>query len=78
MNEMYQQNLIMNYLKDHKSISPAQAFDLFGITKLSTRIGELIGKGVPIVKLRVKGFNRFGKRTSFMTYSLGDDNGDKG
>jgi len=76
MNEaekLHQHNLILDYLRKHNTISPAQAFDFLGITKLSTRIGEMIKAGAPIVKKREKGFNKFGRKVSFMTYSLGEE-----
>lgn len=76
MNEaekLYQRNLILDYLKKHKTISSAQAFEFFGISKISTRIGEMIKSGVPIIKKWEKGFNRFGRKVRYMTYSLGEE-----
>lgn len=46
-----QHERIMNYMRDHGSITPMEAFTELGITKLSTRIGEMILKGkTPIYK----------------------------
>lgn len=45
---MNQHSLILRYLKKHKKITPYQAFEELGITKLSTRISELRAKGIKI------------------------------
>ena len=55
-NEEYlrpQYKRILAYLRRHGKITPAQAFHDLGISKLSTRIGELIELGYPIVKIEL-------------------------
>ena len=74
-NEEYlrpQYKRILAYLRRHGKITPAQAFHDLGISKLSTRIGELIELGYPIVKIRCEGLNRYGEKCRFMTYHLKD------
>ena len=44
---------ILMYLKTHKWITPADAWDRFHITKLATRISELIRKGYEFEKVWV-------------------------
>ena len=46
------------------------AFNELGITKLSTRISELIGMGYPIKKDWGEGLDRYGDKVRFMTYRL--------
>lgn len=47
---MNQYQMILDYIEKHGSISPAEAFAHLGITKLSTRISEMIRRGVKITK----------------------------
>ena len=45
-----QQKLIIQYLSEGHELTPIKALDVAGTMKLSTRIGELIRQGYPIVK----------------------------
>lgn len=45
-----QQKKILDYLRTGASLTPIQALDVAGTMKLSTRVGELIRKGYPIIK----------------------------
>ena len=69
---MGQHQLIVDWMREHGSISPMEAFEHLGITKLSTRISELIRLGVKIIKTRVEGVNRFGQPVHYMTYRLAE------
>lgn len=44
---------ILMYLRTHKWITPADAWDRFHITKLATRISEMIRKGYEFEKVWV-------------------------
>ena len=67
---MTQHDRIKQYMKDFGSITPMQAFADLGITKLSTRIGEMIRwDNAPIEKTRVCSVNRYGDPVSYMRYS---------
>lgn len=68
---MTQHEAIIEYMKQNGSISPFEAFAFLGITKLSTRIGELIKAGYCIDKKREKHTNIYGKTTPYVRYSLG-------
>lgn len=69
-----QQERIMIHLIFRGSITPAEAYENYGIMKLSTRIGELIRKGVKIRKELVTDTNRFGETVRYMKYHyVGDD-----
>ena len=65
-----QHERILKYLKHHRQITPMDAFNELGITKLSTRISELIGMGYPIKKDWGEGLDRYGDKVRFMTYRL--------
>ena len=68
---MTQHEAIIDYLQKNKSISPYEAFAYLGITKLSTRIGELIKAGYSIDKRIEKHTNIYVKTTPYVRYSLG-------
>lgn len=65
---MNQRQRILKYIDDFGSISPMEAFMDLGITKLATRVSELIQSGEKIVKEQVDGKNRYGESTHFMRY----------
>lgn len=65
---MNQYTLILDYIKKHKSITPFDAFEHLGITKLATRISELRGKGIDIKDIWEKGVNRFGEEVKYKRY----------
>lgn len=71
---MTQHDRILQYIRDFGSITPMQAFMDLGITKLSTRVGEMIRWGVPIEKEMIKAKNRYGEPVSYMRYSWGGNN----
>lgn len=66
---MTQRQLISKYIDDFGAITPMNAFIDLGITKLSTRIGEMIKDGEQISKTVVKARNRYGKHIRYMKYS---------
>lgn len=67
-----QQAKIYGYIQRFGSISPMEAFVDLGITKLATRISEMIRDGVGIEKELVNGYNRFGDKVHFMRYKLAE------
>ena len=67
-----QHERILGFLDEHGSITPMEAFTELGITKLSTRIGEMIENGISIEKQREKGKNRYGETVTFMKYTKGE------
>lgn len=68
---MTQRDLIRQYMQDFGSISPAEAFVDLGITKLATRVSEMIRNGEKIEKNRETGKNRYGKSIWWMRYRMG-------
>ncbi len=67
---MTQHEAIIRYMKDFGSITPMEAFSDLGITKLSTRIGELCRNGIAIDREYVSSTNRYGETTKYMKYRL--------
>ena len=65
---MTQRQRILKYLDDFGSITPWDAFFDLGITKLSTRIGEIIRSGLEIEKTLVYTRNRYGEKVHYMRY----------
>ena len=65
---MTQADRIRQYLEEKGSISSMEAFHELGITKLSTRISEMIRRGEKIQKSMENGFDRYGGAVSYMRY----------
>lgn len=71
---MNQYELIFGYLEEHESITVMEACLYLGVTKLSTRIGEMIRngylkkRGIRIIKQMIEAPNRYGKKCRFMQY----------
>lgn len=64
-----QHKKIWNFLEDHpEGITPYEAFLVLRITKLSTRIGEMIVLGYPILKIPEVNVNENGEKTHYMRY----------
>ena len=73
---MTQHDLIINYIKQHGSITPYEAFLYLKITKLSTRIGEIERKGTARFKRKmIRSKDSFGDETTYMRYWLEETNG---
>ena len=65
-----QKNRILEHMRQHNGITPMEAFGELGITKLATRIGELIEDGYKIRKVWVDDVNRYGEHVRYMRYFL--------
>lgn len=65
---MTQKERIAQYIEDYGSITPFQAFEDLGITKLATRVSEMIAAGAKIRKVEQKATNRYGEPIKFMRY----------
>ena len=64
-----QHKKIWNFLEHHpEGITPYEAFVVLRITKLSTRIGEMIVLGYPILKTPEVNVNENGEKTHYMRY----------
>jgi hypothetical protein len=65
-----QQQRIISYLSLGKKLTRNSAKDDLAIHELSSRIGELEGKGFRFIRNKVKAKNRFGDLISYMEYRL--------
>lgn len=68
---MTQKELVLRHMKDYGSISSFEAFQEYGITRLSARIHELRADGHEIKGTCHKARNRYGKPVTFERYSYG-------
>ena len=66
---MNQHERISQYMDDFGSISPFEAFRDLGITKLATRVSEMIRRGVPIAKRVETSVNRYGDKVHYTRYT---------
>lgn len=63
-----QQLHILWYIDSFGSITPMEAFNELGITKLATRISEMRVLGIQFDQEYEDRTNRFGKKVRFMRY----------
>lgn len=74
---MTQHTLIIEYMREHGSITTYEAYEQLGITKLTTRISELKGAGFDIRQRTESGLNRYGKPVTYNRYWLVEDKQNK-
>lgn len=67
---MTQCNRVLDHLRRYGSITTKEAFELYGITRLSGRIFDLRHAGHNISSTTAEGENRYGDKTYFSTYRL--------
>ena len=67
-----QSAMILQFMEDYGSITPAQAIEEFGCYRLGARIWDLRHAGHKIKTDTVKRKNRYGKTVTFAAYSLED------
>lgn len=69
---MTQNERITRHLEDYGSITSIEAMTEYGIMRLASRINDLKRKGLLIVTETVTGRNRYGEKTRYARYRLGD------
>ena len=67
---MTQNDMILAWLRDNRSITPWEAIRELGCTRLSARIYDLRRRGISISQETVRRVNRYGKMVSFARYTL--------
>lgn len=72
---MSQNEQILKHLQNHEGITSMQAFNEYGITRLSGRIHDLRSMGYDIVSEQKKSKNRYGVMTNYVEYKLKGENG---
>ena len=70
MKQLTQHDLVLNYIKQFGSITPLEAFNDLGITKLATRISEMRREGIEIEGETIAVKNRFGQKCYVKRYTL--------
>lgn len=68
MEKTTQRAEVLNYLKEHGSITSKEAFQLFGATRLSGIIFVFRKLGMNIVTEDCETTNRYGQRTRYAKY----------
>lgn len=66
--------MIIDYLKKYKSITPLEAIRDLGVYRLASRIADLKKQGYKIKSEMVSVETRNGGRTHIARYSFADDN----
>ena len=69
-NNLSQQEMILQHLREYGSITPRSAEDRYGIMRLGARIWDLRQKGYDIVTTNEKTKNRFGIDCEYARYFL--------
>ena len=67
---MYQKNAILEYMREHGSISPLEALQEFGCLRLAARINDLKREGNRINRTMLHYTNAAGRRVAYAVYSL--------
>lgn len=70
---MNQTQAILSHLKIGKHITSMQAFELYGITRLSAKICELRKRGYNIQTIKHKTTTRFGNSSHYFEYYLAEE-----
>lgn len=68
--KMTQQEEILQYLKEHESITRLEAACDLHIFELSSRIGELEKKGFVFSRTKGRSVNKFNRVSHFIIYKL--------
>lgn len=68
-----QRNAILNHLRNVGAITSMEAFNRYGVTRLSAIIHDLRDMGFPIHTIMIDGKTRFGDSTKYAKYILGKE-----
>lgn len=67
---MTQNEMVLKHLKEIGTLTSMEAFERYGITRLSARISNLREMGIPISTKTITSKNRFGQTTNYAEYRL--------
>lgn len=65
-----QTQMVLDYIREHGSITPREAEDEIGCMRLAARIAEIRGEGHAIRKEIVTRKNRYGEKVRFARYGI--------
>lgn len=65
-----QNQMVLEHLKTHIGLTTYEAYEKYGITRLSSRIHDLREDGYPILAITRVEENRHGKKVNFSEYRL--------
>lgn len=72
-----QKQMVLDYIREFRSITPVDAFRDLGVTRLAAVIFELKEDGHNIHTEREHGKNRYGQPTRYARYSFGKGENDE-
>lgn len=67
---MTQEDRLINYLYEHKTITALEAIEDLGILRLASRVSDLRRRGYQITSKIIKVKNRFGETCRIAEYSM--------
>lgn len=70
---MTQNSLVLDWMREHGSITSRDAVMELGIQRLAARIHELRASGIDIRGRTESGVNRYGKAVTYSRYWIADD-----
>lgn len=68
-----QRQRVLQYIKEHGSITRMKAAQMIGCFELASRIGELEAEGYKFKRSIVKSLNRYGDKIHYMKYELDEE-----
>lgn len=68
-------NMVLAHIKEHGSISPIEAENLYGVRRLASRVNDLRRRGHDIASEIVSGVDRRGARVRYAVYRLSKEEG---
>ena len=74
---MTQKEEVYRYLLEYGSISQMEAYTKLFVCRLSERIRELESDGISIIRTRVSFKNKYGRRGTYVRYSLGEQDDER-
>lgn len=72
-----QENMILEYLKEHGSMTNLDALIRLGVSQATARIWGLKRRGIRVKTRPVKVVNRYGESTRIVEYYLEEKEGEK-
>lgn len=68
-----QSSVVLAHMQEHGSITSMEAFELYGVTRLSAVVFNLRAAGHSIESVTEHTTNRYGRRVSYARYELAEE-----